>query len=235
MRTSVSRRYYKLITSRLNARFDSLQRVSKGIRKNMGVNGHMSKAWFSQLQRSDRKSRCAFSTVTVGNDSNTNVSANVPPRHGAIAERIQSRKARTGVYFQNREVYQPMHPLQVFQHCAPSSAICAGLYDVPIGKPLSPAPVLGHLNNMNKVMKPSGMIHFIPPVKVSKTMKHRIVHKPQCTALSDLSDDDELFVEAATSLSNARTPSLRQLETPAAKKKTTGGTTRGLPRPFQKR
>ncbi|KAL7576967.1 hypothetical protein ACA910_006723 [Epithemia clementina (nom. ined.)] len=197
----------------------------------MGICGDISKTWVAKLQRSGQQQPrfCnSVSAVTAGNSANANTSMdNFSPE--AISRTPCSRKARTGVYFENKEVSGRIHPLQASpQDCVQPSSLCKRVCDVPVGKPLSPAPVLAHLHATTKSHERTGrQSHFAPPVKVSRRVKHRILNTKD---YSTLSPEEKLFLEAATSLRRAHSPAVN-LEQPVDAKKLENPTKYALPPP----
>ena len=133
----------------------------------------------------------------------------------ACTEKLPSRTPSTGVYFRNRELSKLFHPLQVSQECVSVDGDTKNCV-IPQGKPLSPPPALGHLRYMLKFNKAGGKIHFAPPVKVTKTSKHRMSFRKDLS--SSLSPEEKLFVEAATSLRQSPVSPISRLDIPVIKK-----------------
>lgn len=225
----------------------------------MGVNAcNVSKTCVTPRQRSGRLS-LMIGTINTGNNSNANTTFvdNVPRSRplplsracGRFSEQegrdAPQRKLRSGVYFQNREVSESLHPLQTLKHPDDSlfsKSMCRGgpLGNIPMGRPLSSAPVLGHLHNMRPLFLPQGTttstcpFHVALPVNVSKTViptTATVTKNPRMCRMkeySSLTQEQALFWEATTSLRNSHVPCVIPLETPSLRmknknKKTTKG------------
>ena len=147
-------------------------------------------------------------TSQCGNDSpHENMSVERFPSEIVVKRTTSAVKSKTGVYFLNREVPMPIHPLQATEHGLPSKSLCKMVRIVPMGKPLSPAPRLGHL----RMMRHSRESRSGPPHKVSRKVKHR--QAKANVAPIPLSPEEELFLEAATALRASHVPSAENMYT----------------------
>mmetsp|Transcript_32014 Transcript_32014/g.66841 ORF Transcript_32014/g.66841 Transcript_32014/m.66841 type:complete len:135 (-) Transcript_32014:323-727(-) len=110
---------------------------------------------------------------------------------------------KSGVYYRNREMTKYAHPLQRTSATTSISASSAATAPLPQGKPLSPAPCLGHweLTSHSKSNQKHGpQIHFLAPVPISSLRPARVQQEKAAGGSSSLNAEERLFWDAVSTL-----------------------------------